>query len=226
MAKIGSIEVSEKMLNDAMSARAEGVSYTGAGDAFLDFGNASSFVDEDNSGKRFSFKVVNNSGSDEIIQLNEILGQIAGASLLKEGEIKTSVMAKGSPRSIDVLTKYIAANPIRLRSIKLNVDDASQLDEPLRYIVDSPFRTAQEEERIPSNYQNQDTSNPLMTEVTDIKNWALSNESTVAFKLGAGRTANISILFGASLDCKKALDVKSYEAAQTVAAAYVRSKQA
>lgn len=225
MAKIGSVEISEKMVQDALNARAEGNGYTGAGDNMIDFGSASSFVDEDSSAKRFSLKITNKSAKDVLLQLNEIIAGIEGSEVVKEGTVVENVTAKGSPRSIEILKNYIASNPIRLRSIKLNVDNVEQLDQPLRYIVETPFKTGIEEERIPSNYQNQDTNNPLMTEVTDIKEWVLSKFSTVAFKVGAGRTVNLSILFGASIDLKKALDKKAVEAAQTVANAYVRSKK-
>ncbi len=225
MAKIGSVEISEKMVQDALNARAEGNGYTGAGDNMIDFGSASSFVDEDSSAKRFSLKITNKSAEDVLLQLNEIIAGIEGSKVVKEGTVVENVTAKGSPRSIEILKNYIASNPIRLRSIKLNVDNVEQLDQPLRYIVETPFKTGVEEERIPSNYQNQDTNNPLMTEVTDIKEWVLSKFSTVAFKVGAGRTVNLSILFGASIDLKKALDKKAVEAAQTVATAYVRSKK-
>lgn len=225
MAKIGSVEISEKMVQDALAARAEGTGYTGAGDNLIDFGSASSFVDEDSSAKRFSLKITNKSAEDVLLQLNEIIAGIEGSKVVKEGTVVENVTAKGSPRSIEILKNYIASNPIRLRSIKLNVDNVEQLDQPLRYIVETPFKTGVEEERIPSNYQNQDTNNPLMTEVTDIKEWVLSKFSTVAFKVGAGRTVNLSILFGASIDLKKALDKKAVEAAQTVATAYVRSKK-
>ena len=225
MAKIGSVEISEKMVQDALNARAEGNGYTGAGDNMIDFGSASSFVDEDSSAKRFSLKITNKSAKDVLLQLNEIIAGIEGSVVVKEGTVVENVTAKGSPRSIEILKNYIASNPIRLRSIKLNVDNVEQLDQPLRYIVETPFKTGVEEERIPSNYQNQDTNNPLMTEVTDIKEWVLSKFSTVAFKVGAGRTVNLSILFGASIDLKKALDKKAVEAAQTVATAYVRSKK-
>lgn len=225
MAKIGSVEISEKMVQDALNARAEGNGYTGAGDNMIDFGSASSFVDEDSSAKRFSLKITNKSAVDVLLQLNEIIAGIEGSKVVKEGTVVENVTAKGSPRSIEILKNYIASNPIRFRSIKLNVDNVEQLDQPLRYIVETPFKTGVEEERIPSNYQNQDTNNPLMTEVTDIKEWVLSKFSTVAFKVGAGRTVNLSILFGASIDLKKALDKKAVEAAQTVATAYVRSKK-
>ena len=225
MAKIGSVEVTEKMVQDALLARAEGNGYTGAGDNLIDFGSASSFVDEDSSAKRFSLKISNKSDADELVQLNDIIATIDEASLIKEGEIKSNLIAKGSPRSIELLKNFIAENPIRLRSIKLNVDNVEQLDQPLRYITETPFKTGVEEERIPSNYQSQDTNNPLMTEVTDVKDWVLSRFSTVVFKIGAGRTVNLSILFGANIDLKKALDKKADEAAQTVAVAYVRSKK-
>lgn len=225
MAKIGSVEISEKMVQDALNPRAEGNSYTGAEDNMIDFGSASSFVDEDSSAKRFSLKITNKSAEDVLLQLNEIIAEIEGSEVVKEGTVVENVTAKGSPRSIEILKNYIASNPIRLRSIKLNVDNVEQLDQPLRYIVETPFKTGVEEERIPSNYQNQDTNNPLMTEVTDIKEWVLSKFSTVAFKVCAGRTVNLSILFGASIDLKKALDKKAVEAAQTVAAYYVRIKK-
>lgn len=223
--KVGAIEISEKQLQKALSANAEGQNYTGAGDNLLDFGSAQSFLDEDSTAKRFAFRIVNAGASAIGIHLNDIIASIANSNVIAEGTVATDLTCTGSPRSIDVMKKFLENNPTRIRSIKLSVDNESQLDEPLRYITETPFKTGVEENRIPSDYQSQDTNNPKMVEVDDVKDWILSPESTIAYSIRAGRTVNISILFGASVDTTKALAKKADEAAQTVAAAYVRSKQ-
>jgi len=220
--KVGSIVIDDSLLQKAMQAKAEGATYTGAGDNMVEFGSANSFINEDESAKRVNIVLDNTGGSaDQDVQFNDILENVAGAHLLQEGTIVTNLTAKGSPRSCDVLTKYVHVCPIRIRSIKLNASNAAQLDFPIRYRMENPFtKNATEVERIPSNYQSQDTNNPNMVEVKDMSNWQLSDLSTIIYTVGAGQKVTVSILFGASIDIAGALTKKAEDAALTVAAAY------
>ena len=222
MAKVGSIKINDKMLQEALNAKAEGATYTGGGDNMLDFGSAASFIDEDSSAKRFSIKISNDSEDAVTLQFNEIIAAIEGATIIKEGNPVANVSVKGSPRSVDVLLAYLKENPTRLRTIKLNVNQTDQLDEPLRFRKETPWKTYVEEERIPSDFQSQDTNNPLMSEVDDVEDWVLSEQSTIIYTIRSKRTVSLSLLFGASLDNAKALEKKANDAIATVAAAYAR----
>ena len=219
--KVGSIVINDNLLQEAMKAKAEGATYTGAGDNMVNFGKAATFINEDESAKRVNIVLHNTSDQEKDVQFNEILEAVEGAVMLKEGEMETGFTAKGSPRKCDVLTKYLHIAPTRIRAIKLNAENQSQLDYPIRYRMEDPFtKNAVEVERIPSNYQSQDTNNPNMVEVRDIADWQLSDLSTIVYTVGAGQKVTVSILFGATLDIAGALQKKANDAALTVAAAY------
>ena len=227
MKQVGSVKIDDALLEKAMGAKAEGQTYTGAGDNMVDFGAARSFMNEDDSAKRVNIVLKNSSQADVDIQFNDILENVASANILKEGTIISDVTAKGSPRSCDVLAKYIHVCPIRIRAIKLNAKYATQLDYPLRYRTENPFtKNAVEVERIPSNYQSQDTNNPNMVEVKDITGWQLSDLSTILYTVGAGQEVTVTILFGAALDIAGALGKKAEDAALTVAQAYLHAQGA
>ena len=225
MKQVGSVKLDDALLEKAMGAKAEGQTYTGAGDNMVSFGAAKSFMNEDDSARRVNIVLKNNSQADVDIQFNDILENVSGAQLLKEGTIITDVTAKGSPRTCDVLTKYVHVCPIRIRSIKLNAKNAAQLDYALRYRTEDPFtKNAVEVERIPSNYQSQDTNNPNMVEVKDLTDWQLSDLSTLIYTVGAQQEVTVTILCGASIDIAGALGKKANDAALTVAAAYLRAQ--
>lgn len=226
MKKVGSIIISDQLLEEALQAKAEGATYTGSGDNLLDFGGASSFVNEDESAKRVNIVLENTGTTDQDIQFNDILAAVNGAVLLKEGTIVEGLVAKGTPRSCDVFAKYIHVCPTRIRSIKLNATNAAQLDYPLRYRQENPWtKNAVEVERFPSVYQSQDTSNPNMVEVRDIADWQLSDLSTIIYTVGAKQKVTVSILFGASVDIAGALSKKSHDASLTVATAFATANQ-
>ena len=223
--KVGSVVVNDSLLEEAMKQKAEGQTYTGAGDNLIDFGSARSFMNEDDSAKRVNIVLKNNSNADVDVQFNDILEAVEDAVKLKEGTIIQDVTAKGTPRSCDVLAKYIHVCPTRIRSIKLSAKETSQLEKPLRYIQENPFtKHATEVERIPSNYLSSDTNNPNMVEVRDISDWQLSDLSTIVYTVGAKQEVTVTILFGASLDIAGALGKKAKDAAITVAAAYLQAQ--
>ena len=223
--KVGSVVVDDSLLEEAMKQKAEGQTYTGAGDNMIDFGSARSFMNEDDSAKRVNIVLKNDSNADVDVQFNDILDAVEDAVKLKEGTVVENVTAKGTPRSCDVLAKYIHVCPTRIRSIKLSAKETSQLDKPLRYIQENPFtKHATEVERIPSNYLSSDTNNPNMVEVRDISDWQLSDLSTIVYTVGAKQEVTVTILFGASLDIAGALGKKAKDAAMTVAAAYLQAQ--
>lgn len=227
--KVGSISISDKTLNKALAGKAEGTAYTGAGDPFINFGNASSFLDEDQSGKRFNINLVNTESTDITVNINDIVGAISGALEIKEGVItgsaQTGLSCTGSPRPADVLVNYVKQFPTRIRSIKFKVDNAEQLDEPIYYIHENPFKSPVEEQRVPSDFQSQDTNNPNMVEVNDIQDWQLSRISTIKYTVRAGRTVSLAILCGGTFDGSQALAEKADEAAENVALAYARARE-
>ena len=222
--KVGAVVIDGNMMEKALAGKAEGSGYIGSGDNMLDFRGANSFVDENGSGKRFQLKIVNASNSaDAKINLNPAVS-VSGYESLKEGTVMTSVTANGTPRSIDVFLAYVKANATRIQEIKIKVSDSGQLDEALKYYQETPWESQKEEQRIPSDFQDSDTNNEKIAKITDIQKWQLSAMDTLLYTVRSGVTVNISILFGASLDCAIALRNKAQEAGENVAIAYVRKQ--
>lgn len=229
MAKVGSVNIDEKAMQKALAAKAEGDNYTGAGDNLVNFGDASSFIDEDKTGKIFTLTIVSTDVNTVKLQLNKILsGTLASHKLIKEGAVDTNVTCAGSPNSTDLLVAYLEKYPSRLRSIKFSVDNPEQLDEPIKLITDDVFGSQTTKQLIPSSFQSQDTQNPKMVELTSdvIEKWMISDKSTLSYGIHAGRTVTLTLKFGAAVDLPKALEGKAEEAKMTVAQAYVRSKKA
>lgn len=221
--KIGSIVVDDAALQKAMEGRAEGNSYVGAGDNMVDFGAATSFITEEDGGKNFQVKLANTTDADVKININPNL-EVEGYNALKDGEVVTGLTAKGSPRAVKTLLDYIKHNPTRLRKIAIKVDDADQLDEPIVYRKDTPWKSYSEEQRVPSSYQDGSTNNINNVHVDDVNGWKLSGMETLLYTVRAKRTVTLSFSFGASLDTSVALDRKAQEAAENVTIAYARKQ--
>lgn len=226
MKKVGSIPLQDAAIQKALANKAEGSNYVGAGDNLIDFHSASSFINEDNSGKRFQIKISNAGASDCKINLNPAAAA-NGYLALVEGEVRATdgtgaVTASGSPRAITTLLAYIKANPTRIQQIKLKVDDPDQLDEPIVLRKETPWMSYTEEQRVPSDFQSSDTNNENMATIDDVHGWMFSPMDTLLYSVRAGRTVNISVTFGGSLDCAKGLNAKAKEAAENVTLAYAR----
>ena len=203
--------------------------YVGLGDDMVNFGSADSFIDESDAAREFTMRITNNTSTTQKIQLNEILENVAGHTLLKEGNIVTEgeddsavhMVAAGDPRSIDVLLEYIKKNPIRVRAIKFNVSSEQQLDEPLKYQTQTPFMTDSTIQKVPSTFQDQNTNNTKTVEV-ELKDWILGHSSTILYSIRSGVSVNLTFFFGASLDASKALEKKYNRAKATAAKFYAR----
>lgn len=226
MKNIGSVQITDAQLREAAAGRAEGdTNYIGAGDNLLDFGKAKSFVEEDETQKRFKITISNASAADEVIVLNPgFRSSFTGKSIIADGTIKNSVTASGSPQSIAQLLGYIKNNPTRLRKIDVKVDDVAQMEEAIVLRKETPFQTPVEVQKVPSDYVDGDTNNPKAATIDDVKDWVLSGMTEMETKVQAGRTITLSFLFGASVDTTEAVNKKAEEAAYTVARAYVAKK--
>lgn len=225
MPKYGSIVLDDATLQKALQANAEGATYTGSGDNMLDFRAASSFIDEAKGNKRFTIKVKNSGSADKIFRLNDVLSNPEGSILLSDGTAE-GITVTASPRKVSVLQHYLALAATRVCSIKLNVDDPVQLDQPINYVECTPWATDTVKTFIPSNYQSSNTNNPKMSEIDDCAGMVLSDAGTIYFAVQAGREVTLIITFGASLDMASAVNKKAEDAALTVAAAYLRNQNA
>lgn len=213
--KVGSVVIDDEMLQRATAANAEGANYTGAGDNTLDFGKAKSFIAEEQTGKRANLTIDNTTGSDDVnLQLNEILAAIEDTHVIKDGEVVTGCKISCTPCKASVLAKYLQRFQTRLRAVKFAASDSSQLDEPLRsYRIDPFTKNPVEDEKIPSNYQSQDTNNPNMVDVDDLSGFQTSELQTITYKVQAGKKVTLSLFFGATLDIAGALSKKAEDAA-------------
>ena len=229
--KVGDIVFTSKEMKEALMANADGSqeNYVGLGDDMVNFGSADSFIDESDAAREFTMRITNNTSTTQKIQLNEILENVAGHTLLKEGNVVTEgegnsavhMVAAGDPRSIDVLLEYIKKNPIRVRAIKFNVSSEQQLDEPLKYQTQTPFMTDSTIQKVPSTFQDQNTNNTKTVEV-ELKDWILGHRSTILYSIRSGVSVNLTFFFGASLDASKALEKKYNRAKATAAKFYAR----
>lgn len=229
--KLGDMVFSSKEMKDALLANADGgaQNYVGLNDDMVEFGDAESFLDESDGGKEFTIRLTNNTGATQKIQFNEIIANPEGCALLKEGNVvtvgegnsATHLVAEGDPRSIDVLLQYIRKAPMRLRSIKFNVNDEQQLDEPLKYQEETPFKTGSTTQKVPSTFQDQHTNNTKTVEV-ELKNWILGYNSTVLYSVRSGVSVSLTLCFGAALDASAALARKHKRAVTTAAQFYAR----
>jgi len=228
---LGDIDITSKEMQAALKANADGgASYIGLNDEMLNIGDAESFIDEGDAGKEFTIRLVNGTAATQKIQFNAVLGALQeNHAALKQGNVvtvgegasATHLTADGDPRSIDLLLQLIKETPIRVRSIKFNVSDASQLDEPVKYLQDTPFKTASIEQKIPSTYQDQNTNNTKTVEVT-FKNWILGFDSTILYSIRSGVSVSMTLCLGASVDCAYALREKYNAAVKTAATYYAR----
>lgn len=226
---LGDIEITSKEMQEALKANADGsASYIGLNDDMLDFGQAESFVDEADGAKEFTIRLINNADTTQRIQFNEILENVTNHHLLKEGDVADvegkKLVANGDPRSLNTLIALIKQTPMRIRSMKINVNDAAQLDEPIKYHCETPFKTSSTEQKIPSTYQDQNTNNVKTVEVS-FKNWILGYDSTLLYAIRPGVTVNLTICFGASVSTASALRKKYSAAVSSAAAFYARQNK-
>lgn len=226
--QFGDVELSQKELRNALMANADGSgAYIGLQDQVLNIGDAESFIDEGDSNKVFTLNLVNKTSTKQKVQFNDIIAAIAGHSLLKEGVVATDsqgdLTCEGDPRSYDILLALIKETPMRVRSIKFNVSDASQLDEVLKYQTETPFETGNTKQVIPSTKQDQNTQNTKMVEVT-LQDWQLAYDSTILYTIRPGVSVAMTFTFGASFDPSYALHTK-YKAAKKSAASFYAQQQ-
>lgn len=225
MAKIGSMTIDDKEMREALAAGAD-TGYIGVGDALLHFGKADSFCDEGKSQKNFGIKLVNKGTKTIYVQFNELIsGLEKDFNVLAEGTVATDLTVTGNPNSASMLAAFLKANATRVNSIKFKVDDADQLDEPIKLVKVDVFGSKTYEQFIPSDEQSQDTNNPKMSEITDIVDWVCSDKSTLLYGIRAGRSVNLSITFGASVDNAHYVSEKAAQARKTVAIGYLKKTQ-
>ena len=221
--KMGDINLSPAELKQALQRSADGgAAYVGSGDQMLNLGKAESFADESRTDNVFTLTITNKSEKAARVQFNEIIsGKLADHGILAEGDVDCSSLAQvncvGDPRSIDILAAYIKHAPIRLRSIKFNVSDPAQLDEPIKYIQETAFRSGLTEQKIPSTFQDQNTNNANMVTV-EYDECILGFDSTLLYKIRPGVTVSLTMSFGAAVDTANALRRKYSDTRQTAAA--------
>lgn len=228
---LGDMQISNKELQEALKANADGsIQYIGLNDDMLNFGDAESFVDEGDAEREFTIKLSNSTANPQKIQFNDfIAGTLASHTLLAEGDVVTvdashKLTCEGDPRSFNVLKALIKETPLRVREIRFNVSDAAQLDEPIKYHVETPFMTGSTKQLVPSNYQDQNTQNTKTT-VVPFKNCILGYDSTLSYVIRSGVTVTMVLRFGASVDLANALR-KKYAAAVATAARFYAMKNA
>lgn len=215
--QIGSIPLSRPVVESALSGKAEGTKYTGAGDVVLEFGQANSFINESDSARVITLKVANASSSDCAIALCPGDMTISGYTNMADGTITTSVTGSARPSSFATFLSYVKNNPTRIRKIQLQVDDVAQYSEALLCRTYDPFKNSYDEvERIPQNYQSATDFNTKCVTIDDVNGWQFGPMSAILLNVQAGRTVTVAFVCGASFDAAKALNKKADEAAVNV----------
>ena len=238
--RVGTMVISDAELKQAMKARAEGANYTGAGDNLLDFGRASSFIDEARSGKTFSMALKNEGVNDIFVAICpgyftdpadiKTAAGVPADAIIKDGVIvidagqptEKTLRVTGSPRPASTLLGYVQNIPSRLVGISVRVSDSAQLDEPLILRSETPFEVASEVQVIPSDFQLSADSNENLVRLDNLGDWTLSSQNILLYKVRAGKTATLSMVFGASLNIVKGVNNKAEEARLNVAGAFLR----
>lgn len=233
-ANVGDIDFSSKEMQAALKAAADGgTEYVGLDDDLLNVGDAESFIDESEAGKEFTIRMTNGTDSLQRVQFNQILGLTEeNHHLLCQGHVVTTgtsgsekyLDAEGDPRSLDILLALIKLSPIRVRKVKFNVSDEGQLDEAIKYKVETPFKTGVTEQKTPRNFQDQNTNNTKTVEV-EFKNWILGNDSTIMYSIRSGVSVTMTLYLGASLDLSYGLREKHKKAVKSAAIYYARMNQ-
>ena len=225
--KIGSMPVSEKALSKAFTGNATGTGYSGAGDVLLEFGKATSFINEANAGRVFTYTIQNASSSDVVVCLNPGSNAVeANSYAAVDGTITTSVTGSGRPSSIAKFLAYTKSNATRIKGIQIQVSNEAQLANPIRFVDINPFLSKDsEEERIPTNYQNPSDSNTKLVEISDVDGWVMSDHSQFYLTVGAGYTVTVTFVCGASFDEAKAINKKADEASANVTIAVANAQK-
>lgn len=228
---ISGVAFTDDRIKQGVKANASGTGYGyGNDDEMLDFGSASGFNSEESTGRTFKFEIQNKGTEDINIALNP--GRYNNAAdieanvdaILTDGTIgsgdRTAVVV-GSPRKVKSFLDYLRYNPTRIRKIHIRVDDPAQLDNPLVFRNDDPFKTPVDSQVVPSGHQK--SSDPTQTVITlDTQilgdKQILSVNDLLLYKVSAGRKVTLTMTFGASLDLAKGLNNKFEKAATNMVA--------
>lgn len=217
------IKLSEKDFENATSARAN-TGYVGAGDALLDLGKASSFGYENNTCRSFNIKFKNTSADKTVfVQFNELISGVKeGFNIIKNGVVGETLSIQGTTNDAALLAAYLKKYPTRIHSMKFKVDDPDQLDEPIKLYGVNVFGDPSTEQLTPSLKHSENTNNPNVVDIDSCIDWICSDKSTILYGIRPGRTVNLTINFGASIDLAHYLNTKAVEARQTLAAAMLK----
>ena len=98
------------------------------------------------------------------------------------------------------------------------------MDEQIKLYTIDVFGDPKTEQITPSTKHSENTSNPKMVEIDDCIDWICSEKSTLLYGIRPGRTVNLTINFGASIDTAHYLNTRAVEARQTLATAMLSQK--
>lgn len=215
------IDLSEKDFERAAAAKAD-TGYIGAGDALLDLGKASSFGYENKTCRSFNITFKNTSADKTVfVQFNDLIsGKVEDKyNIIKNGIVAETLTIQGTTNDAALLAAYLKEYPSRIHSMKFRVDDPDQLDEPITLHTVNVFGNPDTESITPSLKHSENTNNPNVVDIDECVDWLCSSKSTILYGIRPGRTVNLTINFGASLDTAHYLNTKAVEARQTLAAA-------
>lgn len=136
---------------------------------------------------------------DQAADIKDSNGKVVDA-ILKDGEVietaDKKVIATGKNCKVIDVQKMFAKTPCRIKSIRVKVDDAAQLDEEIQILELTPSGPSIIARIIPSSAKNEDNSDPKMASVSLLENNIVLGEDRIfLMNLAAGRTVTLTVYY-------------------------------
>jgi hypothetical protein len=210
--------------------------YTGQSDDFLDFGGSpASFASEFDTDLQFTINIAKSATAGTVYLipgLQYYAGRTANGFLTNTGGTDTAgnalTSASGSPANITDFYDFIAANPTRLLGLRVSSSDATQLDQTIVYLEQSPFRSLASRNIALSSISDQNTFNRSLGKI-ETPGMIISSQTRMALPMPASAQTTVVFYCGAVLNTSLALQKKADKAKmtlQTVGVAAVRAAEA
>lgn len=185
--------------------------YTGYDDDMLDFEGETSFINEENSNRNFTFTIDNTANNtDQTVLLNPSF-QPSSPNKVADGNFLSvagaTLVGTGAPGLINSLLAFVKENPSKVVMFKIESTHAEQIGKTMKLIGRSPFRTLETEDIPFSFYRNENTQQDKIVTVRRPFFW--DNQTEIQMVIAASARTTISFIFGAIANTAKSLRVKS-----------------
>jgi len=184
-------------------------SYSGDGDLSVDFGESSSFVDENKAGRKYTVKIVNTTGVDKTIVLFPAyfdVAQVSGSdvvytdptaikaanftadAVLCDGEIfsdgltpEGTIVVSSPDFAVRDFINYAKSNPMRAASFIIEANDKSVFPDYIREFNVNPFNQSAERKIPVTDYLKVENNQDKKINVPE--SLLFSSSSLIVFKM-------------------------------------------